>query len=314
MKHYLDIENLRDEDIILNGEITRKRNDLGFRLDDIVVISEKTDGSCSSVSWDAYENRLRCFSHRQELAPDKTLNGFWNFANNLDVEIFKQHPNWIFFGEWTGCKNKIIYRQEAKGRWYVFNIYDAINEVWLPQQKALELCKKYGLDSVHVFYKGPFQGWDHVRTFMNQPQMGEIQEGVVIENMSELKRNITEGSKNVFKLKLVNTEFKESMIRQPKEVDPEVEAAKKNAEELLNQVVTKARVEKILIKLQQESEVLPRILEPKDMSLVAKNLPRAVYEDILKEEKEVLMACGEYGGKTCNQITMRIAKELILGV
>lgn len=313
MKHYLDIENLREDDIVLNGEITRKRNDLGFRLNDSIVISEKTDGSCSSISWDSFKNELRCFSHKQELAFNKTLNGFWDFAHNLDVEIFKQNPNWIFFGEWTGCKNKIVYRQESKGRWYVFNIYDAINAVWLPQIEVFELCKRYSLDTVHVFYKGPFQGWEHVKTFMNQPQMGEVQEGVVVENLSELRRNMTENSRNVFKIKLVNKEFKESMIRQPKEVDPEKEASKKKAEELLNQVVTRARVEKILIKLQQESDILPRILEPKNMSLVARNLPRAVYEDVLKEEKEIVMACGEFGGKICNQITMRIAKELILG-
>ncbi len=90
------------------------------------------------------------------------------------------------------------------------------------------------------------------------------------------------------------------------------EKAREAASELMSQIVTKNRIEKILGKLQINGD-LPKTITENDMGLVAKTLTKAVYEDCIKEEKEVMIACGEFVGKLCSFMTMSIARELILG-
>ena len=45
------------------------------------------------------------------------------------------------------------------------------------------------------------------------------------------------------------------------------------------------------------------------MKHVAQNLPKAVYEDCVKEELEILKKAGEFGGKLCSKVTMEIIKD-----
>lgn len=314
MKKYVDIEALRESDIILNGFVTRPRNDLAFRKGDEISISEKIDGSNASITYDAEIGDVRAFSHRQELSDKNTLNGFYEFAHTIDPTPFKENPNFVVFGEWTGIRNKIIYNDEAKRKWYVFDVYNSETESWYDRKFVEAFAKKYGFNYVHELYHGPFISWDHCREFMNSPFYGTRQEGVVVSNTSEIERQKNgEGSRYPFILKLVNIDFKESMVKAPKEIDPEKESAKARAAELMSQIVTPSRVEKILIKLQHEENLLPVELGPQNMTAVAKVLPKAVYEDIVKEEKEVVEACGEFAGKMCGSITMAIARNLIVG-
>ena len=47
----------------------------------------------------------------------------------------------------------------------------------------------------------------------------------------------------------------------------------------------------------------------KNMKNVAQNLPKAVYEDCVKEELEILKKAGDFGGKLCSKVTMEIIKD-----
>ena len=47
----------------------------------------------------------------------------------------------------------------------------------------------------------------------------------------------------------------------------------------------------------------------KNTKHVAQNLPKAVYEDCVKEELEILKKAGEFGGKLCSKVTMEIIKD-----
>ena len=47
----------------------------------------------------------------------------------------------------------------------------------------------------------------------------------------------------------------------------------------------------------------------KNMKHVAQNLPKAVYEDCVKEELEILKKAGEFGCKLCSKVTMEIIKD-----
>lgn len=55
--------------------------------------------------------------------------------------------------------------------------------------------------------------------------------------------------------------------------------------------------------------ILPEKFELKHMKHVAQNLPKAVYEDCVKEELEILKKAGEFGGKLCSKVTMEIIKD-----
>lgn len=49
MKHYIDIENLRSEEIQVSETVVRRRNDVAFELGDHIHVTEKRDGANFSV-------------------------------------------------------------------------------------------------------------------------------------------------------------------------------------------------------------------------------------------------------------------------
>lgn len=77
-------------------------------------------------------------------------------------------------------------------------------------------------------------------------------------------------------------------------------------------IVTKRRVEKELYKMRDEG-VVPEKISPQDMKIVAQNLPKRIYQDCIKEEKELVELAGEFFGKMCGSKAMSFAKEIILG-
>jgi hypothetical protein len=192
----------------------------------------------------------------------------------------------------------------------MYDIYDVENECYLPQTKVKEFAEKFGFTYIHVLYDGEFISWEHCKSFMNEVVYSEsIEEGIVIKNQSKLN---DPNSRTPFVLKIVNDKFSEVMKHQPKEIDPEKEATKVQASEIVESIVTRSRVEKEIYKMRDEG-ILPEKIEPSDMKLVAKNLPKRIYDDCIKEENESVIAAGEYFGKMCGSMTMKHARDIILG-
>ena len=307
MKHFMDIENIREEDVYLGNDITRRNNVGAFQVGDHISIQEKIDGSNASFTYE--DGILKAFSRKQELNFSNTLRGFWNWVQTLNAEEYAEDSRYIYFGEWL-VRNKVVYNQDAYCKFYFYDIFDKVDEVYMPQDFVKEQSKKHNLIYVHEFYNGPFISWEHCRSFMNSPGYGDRQEGIIVKSATKLNDDT---DRQPFYLKIVNEDFKETMKnREPKEVDPEVEAARANALSLIEQVVTRNRVEKMIRKLVDEG-VLPTEITPKDMGVVARNIPKRIYEDCVKEEPEIIQAAGEFGGKLCNQVAMKIAREVILG-
>jgi hypothetical protein len=308
IKKYVDIENLRESDVDLGGGMVRKRNDLAFQPGDLISITEKVDGSNASIRYDTETGKLECFSRRLKLSFDSTLQGFFNFVQTLNAADYADTPNYSIFGEWL-VKHKIVYNPDTYQKWYVYSIYDNDKGEWLEQDAVKDFAKKHGLTYVNELYYGPFISWDHCRTFAHSPNYGDTQEGIVIRNITKLSDKT---NRYPHIIKIVNKEFAESKRTHIKVVDPEKEAARLNAQGLMSSIVTRNRVEKILFKM-KEDNLIPNELTPADMKQVAKNLPKLVYEDCMKEEKEIMVACGEYTGKMCSSIAMNIARDIILG-
>lgn len=302
LKKYMDIENLRESAVLLNGLVTRDCNDRGFVVGDIITITEKFDGSNFSATWE--DNEVKAFSRRKPLDENNTLNGAYNYVQALDDLIFRENPNLIFFGEWA-TKNKIIYNKEMMGKWYIFDAWDKEKEEWVNPEYVKVLCEGYGLEYIYEAYNGPFISWEHCKSFMNNPQYGNRQEGVVVRNISKYSNP---NSREPFILKLVNQDFKESMGVKVK--DPEKEAKKKEVANIMASIVTVNRVEKNLRKLQEDG-LVPENLKPEDLGKVAKVLPRAVYEDCIKEEPEIMEAYEKHASKMVGSMTMAIVRNLL---
>ena len=309
-KHYIDIQNIREEDTEL-----RNRNTQAFDESCNIYIQEKFDGSCASCCYDPETDQMVAFSRKQKLDISKNLNGFWNYVQALPekaVELFKAYPNFVVFGEWNN-KNKIVYDDTGKiSHWYVFDIYDKETCQWQYQPIVKLFCEKAGLEYINVLYSGKFISWNHVRSFLNSPAYGPKQEGIVVKNMTKLQDWDPDDVKAPCYLKIVNESFKESMKTKEKIIDPEKENAKAEAQKMMESICTVKRKKKELYKMRDEG-ILPEKIEPTDFRTIAQNLPKRIYMDLLKEEKEIVIACGEYASKACHGIVMSIAKDLVLG-
>lgn len=292
------------------GDDLTSSNTGGFEVGDIIQITEKWDGSNASIRYDIETGKLVAFSRRLELTFNNTLNGFWNYVQGLNPDDYKNTPNYVIFGEW-GVKNAIRYNPEAYGKWYVYDIYDVEKEEYLPQTEVKKFVEEHGLTYIHVLYEGEFVSWEHCKTFCNSPAYGDKQEGIAIKNQTKLNNPY---SRTPFVLKIVNecfSEVKKDSHRQKIE-DPQKIKEREYVQSIVDMVVTKRRVEKEIFKMRDEG-IVPEKIEPSDMKIVAQNLPKRIYEDCLKEERELVESAGEYFGKMCSSKAMCFAREIILG-
>lgn len=296
MKKYMDIQALRETDEVINGEIVIKGNADGFMPGDMIQITEKYDGSNASA--EMVDGVLKLYSRTRDVTMGNSLNGFWEYAQERCLDL---PEGIVVFGEWSGQKNKLVY--EKKNEWFVFDIWDRNTEEYLPQGNVKLFCKKHGLEYIHELYYGPFISWDHCRYFMNKPFYGKTQEGIVVKNQGRLN------GRQCFYLKLVNKEFKERIRKRVEKVTSGDDVF---ARSMMESIVTKARVEKMLFRMRDEC-VIPVELKPEDMVTVAKGLPCRLWEDCMKEEPEIVKAAGKNAGKALNSIAMRIARQIVTG-
>jgi hypothetical protein len=316
-KKFIDIENLREFDEVIGQkedgtDIIRKSNAGAFDVGDIIQITTKIDGANASISWDETTQKLEIFSRTNLLDTSNSLKGFYDYIKTqvepkTDWSIYS---DFVFFGEWC-IKHTIKYNNDWYGKWRVYDIWCKSTNTYVSQERVKATCKQLGLEYIEELYNGPFISWEHCRSFMNKSTAyGPDQEGIVVKNQSKFfKPEIRFPAY----LKIVNESFKETMkVKPPKEIDPEVEAARKRAIELANSIVTEARVKKMILKLIDEG-LIPENLTPKDMGLIMKNLPKRIYDDVLKEEMETVIAIGENASKIISTCVAQVARKIVIG-
>lgn len=318
MKHFVDIERLREEDVQI-GDSIRPRNDMNFHIGDPIVIQHKIDGSNGSFHWE--DGEVKAFSRKNELTPEKSNQGFFEFVNRFPNElnnIIKDNANLVFFGEWE-VKHTIVYRPEVYRKFYLYDIYNTDTESYMPQtvvQKYAETFNKLNpnIEYIATYYSGPFQGWGHVRMFLHENTYGDKQEGVVVKNQLLLGKDYVESSSAPTYIKIVNDEFKETQLNNhiKKVTDPNDDAAKQHAMDVMSQIVTYPRVLK-LIKKATDEDLLPLMITPRDMGTAIKVIVPEVYKDCVKEEKPIVDDAGEYAGKACSKLTINLLRKIIVG-
>jgi len=297
MKKYKDIERLKD------------KYAPAFKVGEHITITEKIDGANASIVVNE-DGTLTACSRRNELNQNNTLQGFYDFVQTLDASIVSAAltSRYILFGEWL-VKHTIRYPEDKMKQFYVFDVYDTETEQYMPWDFTKQIAEFIGLKTVPLFYDGPFISWEHIYSFVGKTEMGgePTGEGVVIKSQDRLDNKFSGTPEYV---KIVAKEFSEVHQSKPqKEIDPAKVAAKQAAEDLAATIVTARRVEKAIQKLVEDG-IVPEDWDEKSLGVIAKHLPRAVYNDCVKEEPETVAQIENFG-KICGSLTMKLAREAV---
>lgn len=299
MKKYMDIERLKTQYVD------------GFEVGDLIYIQEKIDGANFSIKYDEESDSIKAFSRRRELDFNETLRGAWNFAQSLDKELLKETlgNNLILFGEWL-VKHTVSYPDDKYQKAYFYDVYDEVKEKYLSQEETSKIIEKLGVDYVPIFYVGQFESWDLINSYVGKTQMGgEYGEGIVVKNMTKLNNPNT---RLPFYTKIVCEEFCETKAHKgaSKTTDFDALEERNSLNELVESIVTMARITKLINKFVDEG-IISEDWDEKDMSTIAKNLGRRVYEDCVKEESETVEVVGQLFGKFASSIAMKYVKEIL---
>lgn len=296
MKKYVDIERLKEKFAT------------AFTAGEHITITEKIDGANASIAV-GEDDKLIAFSRRNQLTPESTLQGFYEFVQTLDSSIIScvLGTRYIFFGEWL-VKHSIKYPEDKMKQFYVFDVWDTEIEQYLPWEQTKQMAEFCGLNLVPLFYDGPFTTWDEVTKFVGKTEMGgePTGEGIVIKSQDRLDNKFSGTPAYV---KIVAKEFAEVHQSKAHEVDPEKLAAREAAVAKAETIVTKRRVEKIIQKFIEDG-IIPENWDEKNLGAIAKVLPKAVYEDCIKEEQETVLSIEGFG-KICGSLSMKYARELV---
>lgn len=314
---FVDIDYIREEDLVIGKKedgtaAVRPKNTGAFEPGDLISITTKIDGANASIAWDETTGKLEVFSRTNLLDKPGALRGFYDYVKTeiepkTDWSIYK---DFVFFGEWC-VKHSVTYNPEWYNKWRVYDIWCKSAGCYVSQERVKATCKQLGLEYVEELYYGPFVSWDHCRSFIGKSKAyGPEQEGVVVKNQDKLD---TKDRTAPAYIKIVDERFKEShKVKAKRELSPEEAAAKERGTTLAASIVTEARVRKIILKLVDEGK-LPPELGPKDMGTVMKQLPKLVFDDVLKEERPIVEQIGEGAGKFIAAEVAKQARKIVLG-
>lgn len=294
-KHYMDIDRLQSSYAVC------------CTPGDYIIVQEKIDGANFSIRYDEEKNCVASFSRKNPLNIGDGLRGAYQWSQKLDVNLIKEvlGNNLILFGEWL-VSHTVPYPQDKYMNAYFYDIYDIVEEKWLPQDIVKSIIHKLNLNYVPVFYEGEFTNWQDLKDLVGKTELGgEYGEGIVIKNMTRLN---DPNNRLPFYVKVVCEKFKE--VKPVKRISPEQAAENELLYALVDSIVTTARVVKLLHKLVDEG-IIPENWSTKDMGTIAKNISYRVYEDCVKEEPDTVEQIGSRFGKMCNKATMFIVRKVL---
>lgn len=271
MKHYDKIKN--------KGIVLDKFKDRGL------VIQEKLDGSNASFTME--DSELVCFSRRKKLNEHETLRGFYNWVHeNVNIRntyVSSSLQRYIIFGEWL-VKNRIQYKDKCYYNFYVFDIYDKENNVYLSHDEVKVISYHLGLQMVKTLMvlKPSIS--------LNELDMEDIKDLVGKSDIT-VKSDTGEGivikyldGKTEYEdyYKIVSKEFKEFSRKKMK-----TETRKNDS--VADYAITKARMEKMIFRAIEENRLSENDLELENFSLIMKQVGNDFVNDIMEEEKENIL-------------------------
>ena len=307
MQQYIEVQRVREHDIIVDDCITAKANTNAFFEGDVISVTEKLDGLQFQVYYDADANSLVCCSNGSVVSGSNQLFGFDEYVKTLDTAPFEKYQNYIFFGEWL-IPQHITYEDVYCRKWYIFSVYDRVNKRYLPQSFVKGFSLKYHFDYPHEYYYGPFRGWDHVLSFVNNPNYGRYQEGIVIKNQTAL-----DAGRGPHILKYINASFEDIKFKHHAGSMGDYAhdlLERSNAEHYAGMLVT---FEMIIDTLHDmiDAKLISHEVCSKDMFVIEKHLPSRVYAACQREHRDAVLSAGEYAKSAICTMSIIKAKELL---
>lgn len=243
-------------------------------------IFEKIDGANAQIYLDtetreiAFGSRNRVLGVGDNLVSGDSFRGFSNWVKENNVALskfFHMYPDFMLYGEWL-IKHSVQYAPTAFNKFYVFDIYDSVDQKYIGIEKHrswIDLCD-LGIPII------PFDDWienptiDKLKILLEYPSRlgAPFREGIVIKNY-----DFTNKWGRQPYAKLLHKDFQEVKSK-PKAV------VSSDAIELAIQVqyVSKARVTKICNKIINTSL---------DSRLEMRHIPQVinmVWYDIITED------------------------------
>lgn len=236
-----------------------------------VVIMEKLDGA--NASFGVVDGELKAFSRNQELDEHNTLRGFYGWVkDNIDASNLAEDT--IYFGEWL-APHFVKYRKEHHHQFYLFDIYDAHENTYVPYEIAEAHAGELRLNMPQVFFFGKLNDFSEVEKYVGMSELTEVPntgEGVVIKSYDD----------ECLFVKIVSDKFKETKaIKQPS-------LSKTDLDNVIDGVLTSHRVEKLIHK-KIDLGLLPSELDITDTGSVLKALGSDVVDDIFEEEMNIFL-------------------------
>jgi len=242
-------------------------------------IFPKIDGTNGSVWIEGGE--LQAGSRNRQLSTDNDNAGFCDWVENGDhrlKEFFEENPDLRLFGEWLVPHSLRIYRKDAWNRFYVFDVYDDVNEYYLPYNSYQPILEKYKLDYIPPICVAENVAYDNLlhelknNVFLIEEGKG-YGEGIVVKNYNFKNRF----GRTVW-AKVVANEFKEQQAK----AQPTNKKFKDYIEQkIVDDYVTDHLVNKTYAKIVNEcegwnSKYIPRLLSTVFYDLVNEELWNAI--------------------------------------
>jgi len=251
--------------------------------EDVIVIEEKIDGGNAQFRlWDGellFGTRNNHFKVGIESPQSKQFgtNARWvvdMLGNKLGADSGRGlNPDYIYFGEW--CKKHTInYNWDEMPAFIGFDILNVLSRVFLPYSAMVEEYTRLGIPTVPLLLKAKVSEVDITRleNFITKSAYYDgTMEGIVIKNY--FRKNIY--GRQMF-AKLVTQNFKEANMAAFGGVGG-VKKVNDDTVQFMETFYTDARIRKAVHRLVDEGgQAMGREL--------MQHLPRAVVEDIWKEE------------------------------
>lgn len=237
-------------------------------LDEELIVQEKVDGANVSIFW--HKGEVRCGTRTRMLPLDESFRGFQETvrANPRISDFLADNTDLILYGEWL-VKHTITYPDVAYEKIYLFDIYSTKLDRWLNQGSVREVSEELGLQYPHVFARGKLT-LEEIQEFVGKSAIAPAGEGVVLK----AENFVNKFGDHVY-AKVVHEKFKESNAIV-------FGGNNKHSETywemyVVNKYCTVGRVEKIMQKLQSQTE------ERLDMQHTSQ-IAGTCYHDMITEE------------------------------
>ena len=244
-------------------------------LDTPVIIQEKIDGANVSIWLD--KKKVKCGTRTRELPDDESFNGFVEAVkeNKLIKFWLMKNPDCRLYAEWL-VKHTITYPETAYKKIYLYDIYNDKEDMYWTQDSVKTVASQLNLEYPQIFIHSKQVTEDEIKEHVGKTLVPEAAngEGVVIKNP-----NFKDKWGNHCYAKVVHEKFKESNAIV-------FGGNNKHSESywemyVVNKYCTLGRVQKIMQKLQAETE---KRLDKENTSEIA---GRCMHDMISEEAWEI---------------------------